>query len=202
MTYDSESYKYEPRIGEVVASHPSDFFTVDIDGFKFKLKKLTCTLETYNITLLRYVGNGVFTEMYTNRKILYAPVPNCAKSECTKFVNDYNFITKYGNQSYFTCVDFYKQYCILKDNPLFMGNFYSSLNEEIYIKIGDQEDKRDNIASIISTMFNDASQELRNAYQEREKNDTNMAYGENVAYDFVHDITRKRILKENLENKD
>lgn len=200
MEYGYVYSKQEPEIGEIVASRPCDFYTVEISDFDFKIKELSRKTTDETITLLKYEGNGAFTEMYTGRIIVFTPIVGVLDEASTDFVKNNNFKTKFGLYANLTCVDFYQKYCFLKETPLLMGNF-SYLDEKIYQKIGKQEDSREAIISTINIMFKDSSNDLQNSYYEKYIKEYELAVGEDIVYNFQHGINRKRMLKiETQEN--
>lgn len=200
MEYGVVNAQYEPKVGQIVASRPRDFFTVEISNLGFKVKESSKRVNSEYITLLKYIGNGMFTEMYTDRTIIFAPiVDDCSENICTPFVKDNSFGTKYSVEANLTCVDFYQKCCSLEKAPLLMGNFFPLLDDEIYQLIGKQESERNRITSSINMMFYDATRCFQTQYLENFIRDFDMAVGEDTAYNFQHGISRKRVLKEDNE---
>ena len=189
MKYGDVSLLEEPEIGAVVAVGVNDFFSVEMSDFHFEVLSGCEEAIKQFITLLRYEGNGEFIEMYTGKSVHFAPIIAIEEEEYPEFVRNNSFDLRYGLDANLNCVQFYKQYEMLKENPLLIGNF-ESLNEEIIKTIEKQEASSSYISSMLDNFCMGIARRLENAYNKGHQEELCLAYGENIVYDFQHGIRR------------
>lgn len=192
MKYIDIGLLQEPEVGAIVAVGIKDFFSVQICDLHFRALDILGVEKLKYITLLRYEGNGEFTEFYTGQIVHFAPIVDI-ESAYPEFVLNNAFSNRLAAN--LNPVQFYQKYQNLLINPLLIGNFEADLDDEIVKKIGEQEISKERIQELINSMISSERVDLENAYHLRNHEDTCLAYGENIIRDFSKGIVRSRTLE-------
>lgn len=198
---EAKKLKGEPEIGEVVYAKLKDFYGVEFDDDCFS-RRYSLKENLESITLLKYEGNGIFTEMYTGKEVLYAPIEeDIPNVDYDKFAGKYNFESNYGENSTLTEVDWYNKYCILKDYPLLLKTYYMRL-EDIRVIIEQQEKNRDTITTLIEDISKNNLESLEKSFCETKEKALSIIYGENIIYNFEHGIVPPKKLEKKPDTEE
>ncbi len=167
----------EPKIGEIVATKIEYICGIkiirEVDG-KLQFNHISHSEGLEKITLLKYEGNGIFTEYYTQKQLLFLPIDVYGKY--SSFAKEYGF-SKYENMNE-TDLN-----CYFSKNPIVVA-YFKKVNNDAKIKIAKQESIRDELISIINNLFDNMQYEFNNLYEQFLK-------GSKIVEDFEKDVTRK-----------
>lgn len=204
----------EPKVGEIVAIYLKWLVTIEVkNNYYFSYQGLENNENNY-ITLLKYDGDGEFTELYTQSKVYFSSFKDVSdssdvekssdsldvekssdSSDSLDFERQNNFFQKMGKFSRLNWVDFINYYNIFKKSALLIDEFLP-IDEEITRTLCEQEENAKEISQHIFGMINTTSMRLEEEMKNILNKDAKCAYGENIVYDFQHGISRKRIIKE------
>lgn len=196
----------EPEIGDIVFTSFDNIYGMHYDC---AAKQFCCwypqselgSFLSNKVTLLKYEGNGIFTEMYTGQKILYAP-------SCTRLGEEIvgnKFDVRYDKTTLFSKLsikgNILDNYINLKEYPILMKDFFV-INEQAYQKIGKQEKDKEEIKRTFDDVIQSLSFELESSIAGIYDEKMNEVYGENIAYNFKHNINPPMYVLAKKDNKE
>ncbi len=169
----------KPKIGEVFVAVCADFIDVKI------IRNTDGTLQYHNnhclgstiqnaITLLKYEGEGIFTEYYTQKTVLLLSDYIFAKGN--------SFAEEYGLSRYVNMSDDELNRCF-SENQVLVTKFRKIYDVDKQ-QIGKQEANRDKLISIMNEFFDNAQFEFENKREQ-------FLNGEQIIEDFGKAVTRK-----------
>lgn len=195
----------EPEIGDIVFTNFNTIYGMhyDCDAKQFCSiypESELCSYLSNRVTLLKYEGNGIFTEMYTGQKILYAP--SCARDG--EKIDGNEFDVRYDKTTLFSKLSIkgsiLDNYINLKEYPILMYEFFL-IDERAYQKIGKQEKDKEEIKrtfdELIQSLYLELERSVADIYTEKMYE----VYGENIAYNFKHNINPPMYVLEKKDSK-
>ena len=194
----------EPKIGEIVVAKLNNIYSVikssNLYNDNYFDTIIPDPIEPNYITLLKYEGNCIFTELYTQEKIYFASLEDEQISKIfSQFYKNNTFYTKLGKRANLNLKSFSQYYNLFLDSPLLVRTF-ETLTDKSKYTIGLQESKHEEITKIIEKIYNKAVKSFEKSFERSLEYDMIAACGEDVVYDFEHGLTRKKTLKdENAE---
>ena len=186
----------EPEIGQVVVTYANYIY-----GFKFDAQYGTYTFSPKYIDdignpalLLKYEGNGIFTEYYTQQKLLFVIDFDLSKSDSDEYSdfaiknNRFNYCISANIETIIESINKFKVY------PLIVGRFWDDIKDEDKELLAEQDENtlRTGLNELFSQYKNQFNESLAAVYQYDKK----IALADNLIYDFEHEISRKLVKKD------
>ncbi len=201
MKQENETKKMmdEPKIGQVVVTYANYIY-----GVKFGVQQGTYTFSLKDIDqsdaigdpalLLKYEGNGIFTEYYTQQKLLFAIDFDPSEWNLEKYSdfaiknNYFNYRTSKDIETNIELINKFKAY------PLIIKKFWDYIKDEDKELLADQDENtiRTGLNELFSQYKNQFYESLASVYQYDKK----IALADNMIYDFEHGISRKLVKKD------
>lgn len=174
---EAEKILEEPKIGEVVVANIEHIRGIKIireTDEKLQFWHISHSEGLGNITLLKYEGNGIFTEYYTQKHVLFLPINDYGKY--SSFAKEYAF-SKYENRTDAELKNYFSK------NPIVVS-FFSKVDVNAKMQMARQESKRDELITTINHLFDTIQFEFDSLY-------ALFLNGNQIVEDFEKGVTRK-----------
>lgn len=164
--------------GTLVMVRLCHLFSVSLDESyhnSFKTQKLSYSFDEDLITLLRYEGDGKFSEFYTGEIVQYAPrldYSNCASYY--GFVKKYSFEEQFGRDKNFNSEEFAEMCSYFLEHPILINCISAICNCEDNIasvqkRLVKQFDYQENIIQQITSFKEKALENFQSSYESYKK---------------------------------